>query len=104
MKLDIHYGDIGTVFKLQVKDRDGNPFDLSQTTVKQIKFKKPSGEVLVKNATFETTGVDGSIYYTTVAGDLDETGIWEIQVYVEFNANLKYHTSIHEIEVEMNVS
>lgn len=53
--------------------------DISDATTRKIEWKKPSG------ATGEWTAVaDGTegISYTTIAGDLNETGTWILQAHV----------------------
>jgi len=77
----IYKGDIGTVFTVTVYS--GNAVKpISTATTKTIKFKKPSGLVVSKAGSFVTDGSDGQYQYTTVEGDLDEAGDWEIQGYV----------------------
>jgi hypothetical protein len=75
--------DIGTKFLLTIQDT-GTAVDLSTTTAKTIKFRKPSGTVLTKTASFNTDGVDGKIYYTSVSGDLNEVGRWTVQAVLTF--------------------
>jgi len=72
----IFVGDIGTIFEATIKDQAGAVVDISTATTKQILFKKPTGVVLTKTASFTTTGSDGKIRYTTIAGDLDVSGVW----------------------------
>ena len=52
-----------------------NPF-----VEKQMLFKAKQGEVKVKEASFKTDGKDGTLLYTTVAGDLDVPGDWGMQI------------------------
>lgn len=80
----IHVGDVGTLFRVRILDCDtGEPEDISGATVKEIRFKKPTGVILVKTATFSTDGIDGYIQYMVISGDLDMSGTWEIEGYVE---------------------
>ena len=66
--------DIGVQFKLNTG------IDISAATTANILYRKPSG------ATGSFTGSTDSDYYvvytTTAAGDLDESGEWELQAYV----------------------
>jgi len=78
---DIHVGDVGTVFEVTLKDCAAL-VDLSTTTVRQIKFKKPDGTYLTVAATLKTDGSDGIITYTSQAGDLDQVGSWEIRALI----------------------
>lgn len=80
---EIHLGDIGTRFELTLEDGDGTAVNISSATVKRIDFRKPSGEVIQRTATFVTTGADGKLYYVSILGDLDEVGRWYAQPYVE---------------------
>ena len=83
---EIHKGDIGTIFLLTLRD-GGTAVDVqSATSTKNIIFKKPSGEVVTKTALFGSDGQDGKIKYTSVAGDLNEVGYWEMQAEVVITA------------------
>lgn len=95
---EIHKGDIGTRFKCTIKDGD-TVVDISTVTTKQIKFTKPSGELLTKTASFFTDGTDGIIYYDTIEGDLDEVGSWELEGYVVFSSSSKFNSDIKSFKV-----
>lgn len=77
-----HVGDTGTRFTLIVVDDDNVAIDISSATTKQILFRKPDGTILTKTAIFTTDGSDGSVYYITLAGDLDVTGDWNYRAKV----------------------
>jgi len=79
----VHNGDIGTIFRLTITDTAGAAIDVSTATVKYINFQDPSGVRMQKTASFTTDGTDGKIQYTTVSGDIDSVGTWQIQGYVE---------------------
>ena len=87
----IHDGDIGTIFKQTIVDPekktdlypDGTPIDVSTASTKFIYFQKPDGTKMKKTATFYTDGTDGIIQYIAVLSDIDQTGIWQVQGYVE---------------------
>jgi hypothetical protein len=85
--------DEGTAIQATVLDCGQVPPGFASATVKTIKWKKPSGAVESRTASFVTDGSDGKIRYLTVAGDLDEIGTWEYQAYIEL-AGRKFHTSI----------
>ena len=55
---EIHKNDIGTVFKVTIKD-GSSAVDISTSTTKQLIFKKPSGQKLEANASYYTDGSDG---------------------------------------------
>lgn len=78
---EVHQGDIGTTFKVTIKDGD-TIVDISGATTKNIIFSKPDDTTLTVNGSFTTDGTDGVIQYNTVAGDLNITGLWKIQAYI----------------------
>ena len=94
--------DEGSVLRLSVKE-NGLPFNAAAATVKTLKLAKPSGAVVDRVAVFETTGADGVLLYTTIAGDLDESGPWTGQLYLEFPAG-KWHTDPFNFVVGENIS
>ena len=66
-------GDVGTKIILSVGT------NVSAATVAKIKYRKPLNESGEWVAT-----IDGStIYYITQAGDLDQSGEWKLQAYIE---------------------
>lgn len=70
-----HKGDIGRQFKLDAGE------DISTATVVQIKYKKPDDTT----GTWTAAVVDNNYgaYTTSLITDLDQTGKWWIQLYVE---------------------
>lgn len=102
---DLHVGDEGTIIRLEFKD-GASVVDISTATVWKIKFKKPSGVVVTKDAVFTTDGSDGLIQYVTEAGAaniLDEAGEWEIQGYIEM-PSWKGHSETIKALVRDNLS
>lgn len=90
----IFVGDLGTVFELEIRDQDNLVVDISQATVKKMKFVKPDGTALSKDTVFSTDGTDGKIRWTTTqATDLDQAGDWDREGYVEMPTG-KWHTTI----------
>jgi len=79
----IHEGDIGTIFRLTIVDTSGNVIDVSSATTMYLYFQKPDGTNVQKTAEFYTDGTDGIIQYTSVDGDIDATGNWQVQGYIE---------------------
>ncbi len=63
-------------------DQNGKPVPLSGATTMEIILRDPSGKSLPKSAEFSGDGSDGQIEYTTVAGDIDVEGYWEIRGHV----------------------
>ena len=79
-------GDIGTEIRLTVVDQDGTVVNLAAATKLEIHAEAPSGATKEWTATLYGTGTDGKIKYVTVAGAIDEVGVWDLQVYVEVGA------------------
>ena len=100
---DIHIGDIGTILRLTVLRYDGNvESNLGSATVIRIKLRKPDATTLTKTASLSGDGSDGRMQYTTVSGDLDAEGTWQIQGYLELGGG-KWHTSIANFNVVSNL-
>lgn len=66
--------DIGTKIRLNAD------VDISDATKLEIHYKKPSGTTGIWTALPEDTYYG---YYITTSGDLDENGVWDLQLYVE---------------------
>lgn len=69
----IYVGDVGTVITLDVGE------DVSTATTMDIVYKKPDGTTGTWNATLSGTT---KIQYTTVSGDIDESGKWYVHAYI----------------------
>jgi hypothetical protein len=103
MSSEIHVGDIGTQFRITIKDSDTTPVDLSNVDAMYVLFKKPDNSFKQVTPVFLTDGIDGNIVYTTVAGDLDQYGTWQIQARVVFGTDV-YSTDIQKFKVIRNLS
>lgn len=80
----IYVGDEGTIFRVQILDcATGSMLPVDGATVKEIVFEDPLGGVVRKTAVFTTDGTDGYIEYVIIAGDIDMSGTWILQGYVE---------------------
>ena len=104
MASEIHQDDIGTRFLITVKD-DGNLVNISGvsgSTIHQISFRKPSDAVINRNATLQDFGISGVMYYDTIAGDLDEAGLYKLQAKVVVPSGT-YYTDIHSFKVHSNI-
>ena len=99
---EIHKNDIGTVFKVTIKDGSSS-VDISTSTTKQLIFKKPSGQKLEANASYYTDGSDGIITYTTVDGDLNEEGMWKIQGKIILSGGNTFNTDLTSFKVHRNL-
>lgn len=98
---EIRLGDVGTVFEATIKD-GSTVVDISGATTKQLIFKGPSGSSKTKEGAFTTTGTDGKLRYTTVAGDLDQAGVWSLQAYVVMTLGA-WHSDIAQFTVHENL-
>lgn len=72
-------GDVGLQIIVQVLDQNGAVIDIGGAVALKIKLLKPDGTTLDKTASFLTDGSDGKIYYTTIVGDLNQAGLWQVQ-------------------------
>ena len=77
-------GDIGTKILITIVDQDSVVIDLSSSTAKNIRFRKPDGTTVIKTATFETDGTDGKIYYISETDFWDLAGSWTYEGHVIF--------------------
>lgn len=104
MASEIHQDDIGTRFLITVKD-DGDLVNISGvggSTIHQISFRKPSDTVVNRNATLQDFGISGVMFYDTVAGDLDEAGLYKLQAKVVIPSGT-YYTDIYSFKVHSNI-
>jgi hypothetical protein len=76
-----HKGSIGTkiVITCLTDEAIADGISLASATVKKLYARAPSGAV--KDWTATASGTN-ALAYTTIAGDLDEAGIWAIQAYI----------------------
>lgn len=90
---EIHVGDIGTCFVLELVDGD-NPLNLTGATTTEFIFKPPNGDAFSRTAVIvNPPGTDGLLDYTTIAGDLGvdhednaSAGTWRVQPHVVLGA------------------
>lgn len=75
--VEIFQGDIGTKIILNAGQ------DISSAAVLKIKYKKPDKTTGEWGATLEGTDY---AFYITESGDLDVSGTWMLQLYVELPA------------------
>lgn len=101
MASEIHYGDIGVNFNITVMNGT-EILNVSNANSISIIFQKPDSSDLTKIAVLTTNGTDGKIKYTTVAGDLDQIGTWQIQARVDFGASV-FSTDIQKFKVYRNI-
>ncbi len=99
---EIHVDDVNTRFVLTISE-DCLPIDISTYDVLNIIFTKPDGTSVVQTAQFVTDGTDGQIYYSTIAGDIDQAGIWKIQGKVGVGSGTLYRTPVNIFKVYCNL-
>ena len=105
MACEIHQNDIGTRFQVTIRDCGGtDPIDVSTAAFRQFTFRKPSDTLMNRTASIFDDGsaTSGVIYYDTVAGDLDEVGIYKLQAKISF-ASGTYYTDIYTFKVHCNL-
>jgi len=93
----IRVNDPGAQFRLTIRNSQG-PMDVSTVTAKQMTFHRPDNSVIQREATFSTDGSDGMICYTTVDGDLNTAGDWQVQAHVDFG-HMEFQSEIHRFTV-----
>lgn len=100
----IHNGDVGTIIRLTItEDDDTTAVDVSGATVKTFYFLKPTGTKINKTVVFDSDGTDGKLKYTTIAGDIDTVGRWQVQAYVEIGT-AKYYSTKATFSVQSNLA
>lgn len=80
----IHVGDVGTEFNGTVKDASGEIISLATIQFVEYIFQKPDDTLLTVTASVTTDGTDGKINYTTLPGDIDQSGTWKLQIKLTF--------------------
>jgi len=82
----IQNGNIGVKIVVNVVDENGDPRNLTGATNLKIKLRSvlPSQKGKSFTATAENLS-QGSLSYTTVAGNIDALGEWKVQAYYELN-------------------
>lgn len=75
--------DVGNILLLTIKE-EGETVgkNIQSATAITYLMKKPDETVSELTAAFDTNGTDGKVTYTYIAGDLDQVGLYEIQVKV----------------------
>jgi len=99
---EIHVGDAGTRFLVQVTDQDGNITDISSATSLVLTFQKPNGTEVSKTGTLFSDGTDGKLYYITDSTFLDIPGLWKIQAHIIYSSN-SWYSNIGNFAVKPNL-
>ena len=83
MACDIHKDQPSIVFQHHWVDCYGTIIDISGALVLTVKFQRPSGTTVTKVGVMPGGGTDGIESYTSIAGDLNEAGVWKVQYYTD---------------------
>lgn len=77
-------GDVGADVPATIYDPATNAVkDISSATLVEYNVRKPDGTTVVTwTASFVTDGADGRINYTTQSGDIDQAGVYLLEVHV----------------------
>jgi len=97
---EIHLNDVGTEFKLTIADA-GSVVDVSSATT-TVNFRRPDGTCFSKTADKVDGGSGGIVRYITESGDLNTTGTWKLQAFVDFGAT-EFYSDIHSFRVHKNI-
>lgn len=102
LKNEVHVGDIGTAIQVTLYD-GSTALDVSGAASLTMYLTKPSGTTLTKTATNVTDGTNGQIKYTTISGDIDEAGLWTLQVKVVLVNGNTWYTDVARFRVFSNL-
>jgi len=101
-KDEIRIGDVGTIFRVTIKNSLGVAVDVSSSTLRKFTFRKPGGAAVDKTAVYTTDGTDGQIQYVAEADFLDVVGTWDYQATVTITAGT-FHGDLLTFRVWPNV-
>lgn len=94
---DIRQNDSGTLVRITITE-DGSAVNISDATVKRIKFRRKDKTTFQVDANFLTDGTDGVIVYTSGSADFNQPGEWRMQAYIETPTG-KWHSEIQSFSV-----
>ena len=101
MPSEIHVGNLGTRFSITIQE-GGSGINISGATTKDVIFRKPDDEVIVRSGVLTGDGTDGKMYYDIVSGDLNAAGHYRLQGRVALSSST-YYTNIYHFQVHCNV-
>lgn len=95
---------VGLSIQIACIDDSGSPIDLTNANVIKIECIKPDGTSREWIADVLNL-VDATIEYRTIAtSDLDQSGTWNMQGYIEFSDGRKFHTTPGRLYVQNNIA
>jgi hypothetical protein len=92
----MHVGDVGTIIQLNLGQ------DVADATTIEFRFDPPRGATFVRTGAKVTTGSDGLVKYTTVAGDLTDAGLWKVQARIVTPSG-EWYGDLTEFTVKANI-
>jgi hypothetical protein len=92
----IHVGDVGTVIRITLSDDT----DISGASEVRIRYRKPSGTTSYWTASVVSNGVQ----YTTETGDIDESGTWQLQAWIDLSESFSGSTTVATMRVGRNLT
>ena len=95
---ELRLQDEGVKIRVTLKDPAGTAVDVSTATLIKFHFQKPDVSLLSVTGSFNSDGNDGKVYYTTVSGDLSQTGVWKYQVYITLSTGV-LHSAVGKFKV-----
>lgn len=98
MSDQIFVGDEGTEIRVTITD-NGVVVDLSSAIEILFIFRKPDGATLQVDGSLYTDGVDGIVFYNTIAGDIDQSGMYKLQVRVTISSGNVFSSSVGTFKV-----
>lgn len=102
MPSEIHVGNISTRFSITIQE-GGSGINISGATTKDVIFRKPDDEVIVRSGVLLNDGTDGKMYYDTVSGDLDEAGHYKLQAKIIIPTSGTFYTDMYDFQTHCNL-
>lgn len=95
-------------YTVSLQDDDGNAIDLSNINEATFHLRdKDTGKVVVEDTMNVVSAADGELEYPWSAGDLDEAGMYEAEVEVEYGTGKEEtfpNTDNHIIKVTEDIA
>ena len=85
---------MGRIYKFDIGTRLRTTLNVNLAGYSSIEYKieKPGGTILTKSCTPPEDEANGIVYYDTILNDLDELGIYHIQVQVVFASGSQFES------------
>jgi hypothetical protein len=108
--VEIHVGDIGTVYRVHVLD-DDHEFDISAATTSELIFQMPNGVIFHKSASITSEGSPPDAWfleYEVQPGDgigspgefHDNEGPLAVQAFLEWADGKRWHSNIQTMDTD----